>query len=408
MLYVTCYKLHESMFQELKNIYHLIQAIAANLWYGFPSKYIKVIGVTGTDGKTTTTHLIYHILSSAGKQTSMISTIYGKVGNMEYDTGLHVTTPDPFMVQKMIREAVIAGDEYFILETTSHAIDQNRIWGIQYKAAVLTNITHEHLDYHRSIEKYGVTKIKLIQDAEIGVVNSDDPVTKSQMERFVSRRNHRIVTYGIKQKADYSLDFRKEINNLADFNAYNYLAAYSLCREIGLSDSVIRSHLTTFSLPAGRIDIVYDKKFKVIIDFAHTPNAIARILETVKKLYVKNKGRVIHVFGSAGLRDASKRPLMGEASAEFADISFITEEDYRTEDPKQIAEEIGRGFEKFHKKYTVHIDRMDAIHTALDEAKPDDIVVITGKGHEKSLCRGKKEYPWSDKSCVQHYVHLLS
>lgn len=395
------------MLQKIKNIYHLIQAIVANLWYGFPSRHIKVIGVTGTDGKTTTTHLIYHILSSSGKSASMISTIYGKVGNAVFDTGLHVTTPDPFMVQKMMREAVLAGDEYFILETTSHAIDQNRVWGVQYKASVLTNITHEHLDYHHSIEEYARIKMQIIQDAEIGLVNCDDSVTRSQMENLIPRSNHRIVSYGIKQVADYTHDFRKDIKNLADFNAYNYLAAYSVCRELGILDSTIRTHLPTFTLPSGRIDIVFDKKFKVIVDFAHTPNSIARILETVKKMYIKDGGRIIHVFGAAGLRDATKRPLMGEASAEFADISFITEEDYRIEDPNDIAEEIGKGFTKANKKYKVIINRAEAIHAALNEAKPNDIVVVTGKGHEKSLCRGKKEYPWSDKSCIQQYVHLL-
>lgn len=389
------------MIQKLKNIYHLLQAIVANLWYAFPSREIKVIGVTGTDGKTTTTHLLYHILNSSGKRVSMLSTIYAKVAGKEYDTGFHVTTPDPFLVQKLLRAAVANGDEYFILETTSHAIDQNRVWGVQFDCAVLTNITHEHLDYHKSIQGYAKTKWKLVEWAKIAVVNGDDEVTKKY-----NFKQANIKTYALQSKADYTRDFRKEIPDLANFNAYNYLGAYGLCMELGIAEDKILAALKTYKLPAGRIDIVHNKDFMVIVDFAHTPNGIYRILETVKKQYVHGGGHLIHVFGSAGLRDSTKRPAMGQASAKFADISYVTEEDYRTEDPKRIAEEIGSGFDG--KKYHVEINREKAIHKAIDMAEPGDVIVITGKGHEKSLCRGKIEYPWSDIDCVKAYVSKLS
>ena len=391
------------MFQKIKNIYHLLQAVAANLWYGFPSRGIKVIGVTGTDGKTTTTHLLYHILSSVGKRTAMLSTIYAKVGGSEYDTGFHVTTPDSFLVQKLLRSAVQNGDEYFILETTSHSLDQNRIWGVQFDAMTLTNITHEHLDYHKSIEEYARTKWRLVDTARLAIVNIDDGVTKAY---YAKRASRNVKTYGLMRKADYSQDFRKEIPGLADFNAYNYLGAYALCRELGVAKTSIVAALKTFKLPAGRIDIVYNKSFMVIVDFAHTPNGITRILETVKKQYIHGKGRLIHVFASAGLRDHTKRFAMGKASATLADISYITEEDYRTEDPQKIADEIGAGFG--NKKYFVELDRKKAIHSAIQTAKPNDVVVITGKGHEKSLCQGKVEYPWSDIDCVKAYVSVLS
>jgi len=392
------------MIQKLKNIYHFIRALSANYWYGFPSRKLQVIGVTGTDGKTTTTHLIYHVLSSAGKKVSMISTIFAKIGREEYDTGFHVTTPDATLIPRYMKMARDQGQEYFVLETTSHRLDQNQLAGIQFEVAVITNITHEHLDYHRTIDEYAQTKMKLIQMAKVGIVNADDEVT----QKTISNLKFKILnlkTYGLTNKASYSIDFRKDIPNLADFNAYNYLAAYAVCRELGLTDKEIRTACSTFILPAGRIDIVYNKKFMVIVDFAHTPNAIERILETVKKQYIHGKGRVIHVFGSAGLRDRTKRFAMGKASATFADISYITEEDYRTEDPQKIADEIGLGFG--NKQYFVELNREKAIHAALDEAKPNDIVVVTGKGHEKSLCRGRSEYPWSDKNCIQSYVHLL-
>lgn len=396
------------MVQKLKNIYHLVRALSANCWYGFPSRHIKVIGITGTDGKTTTTHLVYHVLSSVGKKVSMISTIFAKIGKEEYDTGFHVTTPDATLIPRYLKMARDQGQRYFVLETTSHRLDQNQLTGIQFEVALITNITHEHLNYHGTIDEYAKTKMKLIQMAKVGIVNGDDEVTRKTISNFNPPAGGQILnlkTYGLVNKADYSMDFRKDIPNLADFNAYNYLAAYAVCRELGLSDKEIISAFSTFVLPAGRIDIVYSKKFMVIVDFAHTPNAIMCILETVKKQYIRGKGRLIHVFGSAGLRDRTKRFAMGKASATFADISYITEEDYRTEDPQKIANEIGEGFGK--KEYFVELNREKAIHAALDEAKPNDIVIVTGKGHEKSLCRGKIEYPWSDKNCIQSYVHLL-
>jgi len=383
------------MFQTLKNYYHLLQAIAANLYYGFPSREIKVIGITGTDGKTTTTHLIYHILLSAGKKVSMISTVYGKVGETVYDTGLHVTTPDPFLIQKMIRKAVTEKDEYFILETTSHAIDQNRVWGVQYEVGVLTNITHEHLDYHKTIDSYAHVKMRLINEANLGIVNGDDPISKKHLKRKSS-----VKTYGLKEKSDYGIDFRSEIKDLADFNAYNYLAAYAACHELGIADKTMRDSFLTFRLPSGRIDIVYDKDFKVIIDFAHTPNAIDRILQTVRKIYLPTGGTLIHIFGSAGLRDTTKRFSMGSASARFADKIILTEEDYRTENPKEICKQIGEGIAEGKKEFEIIVSRDEAIKKGISYAKKGDVVIITGKGHEKSLCRGKTEYPWSDKECV--------
>lgn len=391
--------------QKLKNIYHLLQAIVANLVCGFPSRHIKVIGVTGTDGKTTTTHLIYHILSTAHKQVSMLSTIYAKVGGKEIDTGFHVTTPDPFLIQKLLRQAVQHGDEYFVLETTSHAIDQNRVWGVQFDAAVLTNITHEHLDYHKSIHEYGKAKWRLVEMAKVALVNTDDEVTREIILNLKFKISN-LKTYGLVEKSDYMRDFRTEMPNLADFNAYNYLGAYGLCRELELKERDIVPALYTYTLPAGRIDIVYNKEFMIIVDFAHTPNGILRILETVRKQYIHEDGRLIHVFGSAGLRDHTKRFAMGKASATYADSSYITEEDYRTEDPEQIAKEIGAGFGS--KLYSVEHNREKAIHAAIKTARPGDVVVITGKGHEKSLCRGTVEYPWSDIDCVKAYVSHLS
>lgn len=388
--------------QKIKNFYHLFRALFATFCYGFPSRKLRVIGVTGTDGKTTTTHLIYHILTSCGKKASMISTIFAKIGEKEYDTGFHVTTPDASLIPRYLKMAVDQGQDYFVLETTSHRLAQNQLAGTQFDIAAITNITHEHLDYHKTIEEYAITKLKLIQMARVGIVNTDDEITRKYMAK---RAVHNVIkTYGLLHKADYSLDFRKELPDLADFNAYNYLAAYAVCKELDLSDREIRSAFSTFKLPAGRIDIVYKRDFMVIVDFAHTPNGIARILETVRKQYIQGKGRLIHVFGSAGLRDHTKRFAMGKASATYADVSYITEEDCRTEDPRKIANEIGLGFEK--KKHYVELDRLTAIRSAIQSARRNDVVIITGKGHEKSLCRGTVEYPWDEIQTVKNILKI--
>jgi len=405
------------MIQKIKNTYHLLQAIIANIFYGFPSHKLKVIGITGTDGKTTTTHLIYHILKSSGKKVSMISTVYAKVGDKEYDTGLHTTTPNAFQVQSMLRLALKAHDEYFILETTSHALDQNRVWGIAYSMGILTNVTHEHLDYHKDYEDYLHTKVLLLNRSNQIIINRDDESYNKIMQNSMTK-GKKLSTYGLCGKADYMYDFKKTIPLLAEFNAYNFLAAYVAAKKIGVKEKEILSAMRTFRLPPGRIDIVYDNIFKVIVDFAHTPNAIAKILQTVRSVYLKKGGKIIHVFGSAGLRDVSKRPLMGIASASESDITILTEEDHRIEDPRDICEQIGKGLKSSgfirktnlsstdRKKYSTIIDRYTALQQAIRLAKKDDIVIITGKGHEKSLCRGKTETPWDEVKVVKSILRV--
>ena len=377
--------------QRLKNIFYLINALLANIWYGFPSRNITVIGITGTDGKTTTTHLIAHILKSCGKKVSYISTIFAKIGEKEYDTGFHVTTPNPWLIQKLIKEAVNNKDEYFILETTSHALDQNRVWGINYKIGVLTNVSHEHLDYHLSYEDYLKTKVKLLKKADVAFFNKDDRSYLYVKKMLKGRK--KIIEY---QKLSI---IKKNFSNLEKFNQENFSAAYLVALNLGLRSEEVLKAIKTFKLPKGRFDLVYDKDFKVIIDFAHTPNAFLKLLPEIRKKYLKNKGRLIHVFGSAGLRDNTKRPLMGEISSRFADFIILTEEDYRTEDPNKICQEIASGIK--NKNYQVIIDRKKAIEKALKMAKKGDVVIFTGKAHEKSLCRGKTEYPWDEYKAVK-------
>ena len=395
------------MFQQFKNLYHLFQAILANLYYGFPSRKLKVIGVTGTDGKTTTTHLIYYILKSNGKKVSMISSVYAQVGEKEFDTGFHVTTPDVFPLQKLLLQSVQNGDEYFVLETTSHALFQNRVFGIRYEIGVLTNVTHEHLDMHHTLEEYTRIKLKLLQRAKYAVTNEDDQSykqIKDQRSKIKDAdRKSKIFTYSLRHPELVSgSDFKKQMlkrvqNDMAEFNQYNYLAAYKVCKILGLSDEEILSAMRTFKLPKGRYEVISTKPVTAIIDFAHTPNGIYEILKDVRKRYVKKGNKLIHVFGSAGKRDQTKRSSMGEASGAFSDFVILTEEDYRDEDPIKICNEIAIGLKKKGKPYSIIVDRKKAIKKAFEIAQKGDVVIATGKGHETSLCRGDKEYPWDER-----------
>src|SRR3989338_88837 len=405
------------MLQKLKNFYHLFQAILANIYYGFPSHKLKIIGVTGTDGKTTTTHLIYHILKSAGKSVSMISSIYANIAGKTYDVGFHVTTPDVFPLHKFFRQSANSGDEYFVLETTSYALAQNRIALINYEAGVLTNVTHEHLDFHKKYEEYVKSKAILLNHSKIALLNADD----KSFSLLKDILNKKFRTYALKNKATYRVDLNKKWGlNLTQFNNYNYLAAYSLCKILGISDKKITEALKTFKLPPGRLEVVTKKPITVIIDFAHTPNAFHEVLSEVKERLVKSNNRLIHVFGQAAKRDSSKRPFMGEESARYADIIILTEEDYRNEDPEKICREIAVGIKKkefkyihsnqlinwSNKCYTTIIDRKKAIEKAIEIAKPADVVILTGKSHEKSLCRGKIEYPWDEKKAALNALKI--
>ena len=390
------------MMRKLKNIGHLILALIANIWYGFPARKIKVIGVTGTDGKTTTSHLIFTILKTAGKKVSLVSTVYAQIGEKVYDTGLHTTTPSYFLIQKLLREAVNNSDEYFILETTSHGLDQNRVWGINYQVGVITNITHEHLDYHLYYADLLKAKAKLLINSQISIINHDDQ-SFELLKKLLIEKKKKYLTYGFKSKTDYNFNTQKILPETADYNNYNFLAAYSVCRSLNIGEDKIIQAFKNFNLPQGRLETVFDKKFKVIVDFAHTPNAIAVLLQFLKK---QTKGRIIHVFGSAGLRDANKRPLMGKASSKYSDLIILTEEDYRTEDPQEIAKSIAQGFTE-NMDYQIIINREEAIKKALSLAQADDLVVITGKAHEQSLCRGKTEYPWNDIAAVKRLTRDL-
>ncbi|MEK7533199.1 MAG: UDP-N-acetylmuramyl-tripeptide synthetase [Patescibacteria group bacterium] len=379
------------MLRSLKGLYHLLVAILANIWFGFPSRKLTVIGVTGTDGKTTTTTLIYEILKKAGLKASKITSVHATIAGRDYDTGFHVTTPSAWWVQKYLREAVNHGDTHMVLEVTSHALSQYRVFGVQFAVSVITNVTHEHLDWHITYDNYLKTKVSLLKQGTIAVINRDEAQVYMASMPLLTKK--RYVTYGIRRDSMVNpKTFPFKTTMPGEFNRYNVLGALAVADVLGIDHVLAASAVAQFPGVVGRMEVIQEKPFRVIVDFAHTPNAITSALSTARKMTRK---RLIHVFGSAGLRDSSKRPLMGKASAEYSDVIVLTEEDYRSEDIGAIMDAIASGIppEKDIHRYP---NRKDALMFALSQAKQGDLVIVTGKGHEKSLCRGTKEFPWSD------------
>lgn len=374
----------------INNFKHKPTAFYANLKYGRPSEKLTVIGVTGTDGKTTTTNMIYQILKEAGKKTSMVSTINAVIAGKEIDTGFHVTSPDSILVQKLLKESVRSGDEYIVLEVTSHALDQHRFDGIKFDVGVITNITHEHLDYHKTFKNYFETKLKLLKNVKFAVVNQNLGIKG--------------VTFGL-NKGDFNqkrLELKLKIPG--NYNIENALAAMAVATSLGIDQKIARRVVENFSSLTGRMEEIKNNKgIKIIIDFAHTPNALEQALKALRSQVAS--GRLIAVFGCAGERDEQKRPKMGEIAQKLANLVVITAEDPRGQIEK-INKQILVGSLKakgvIDKNLFVINDRSKAISFAINNlAKKGDTVGIFGKGHEKSInIDGKKEIPWSDEKAV--------
>lgn len=397
------------MLQSLKNIYHYFQAFVSAIYFNSPSHKITVIGVTGTDGKTTTVNMIYHILKSAGKRVSMVSSLGATIGVKSQDTGFHVSTPSPFQVQKLLKEAVDAGSEYFILEATSHGLDQNRLAFVKIKIGVVTNITSEHMDYHKTWENYAQAKAKLFKNVEHSILNKDDKSFSYLRDIATSK----ITTYSvIDQEADINpQNYPIKLKLEGQYNLYNALAASSAVSSLDIAKEKIMLSLASFKGLKGRMqEIKEGQQFRAVIDFAHTPNGLKQALKTLSAS--KNKGsKLISVFGSAGERDKQKRKSMGTVASKYADISIITSEDPRSEDPTQISKEIALGFKINKKKegtdYFIIPDRTEAIKFAVKKAINGDIVGFFGKGHENSMCIGDVEYPWSEEETVKRAITAL-
>ncbi len=386
----------------VNNLEHLPVSIAANVFYNFPSKKIKVIGVTGTDGKTTTTNMIYQILSDAGIKVSMVSTINAVIAGKSYATGFHVTSPHSFDIQEYVKKAVKNQDEYIVLEVTSHSLDQYRFWGIKFDMAVITNITHEHLDYHKTWENYFNTKAKLIANSKIAIINKDE----SHFDRLKKLSAGKVISFGFNKDSDFNpKNFSLNLKIPGDFNILNGLAAAAVAENCGVSKNSIQKSLTAFTLPKGRLEKIDNKKgINIYVDFAHTPNGLESAIVALKKAHPK--GRMITITGAEGYRDQAKRPLMGEIGASLSDYLVITAVDPRGLIDK-INQDILTGVTKaggvIGKDVFLENDRAKAIDYAIRNlAKKGDIVGIFGKGHELTMnIDGITEGSWSDYEAIE-------
>lgn len=418
----------KEIFKKIEPYGHFVEAILANIRYGFPARKMHVIGVTGTNGKTTTTFLIHRMLLEAGYKVGLQSTVaYGINGDIKPQIE-HVTTEKAGILQRRLRDFRRAGVEWVVLEISSHSLAQRRNWGPPYEIAVMTNVTHDHLDYHGTFENYLNAKIGLFKMAskngrKFGVVNADDPNSTKFAEK-----TPRSISYGIKSGdlratsiklatdhstyktaiGDDKYDIR--VNIPGDFNISNSLAAVAVGREAGLSKKQIQDGIAALESVAGRMAIVNEgQKFKVIIDFASTPDAFEKVLKNIRPT---TKGKMIVLFGSAGRRDESKRFIQGRIAGKYGDEVVVTEEDDRDIDGAKIMEQIAEGAEKAGKTigkslFLVH-NREEAINFALSRAKnANDTVVLLGKGHEKTIERASGIDFWDEENITKNALRKL-
>jgi len=401
----------------------------ASVFYGEPAKELTMIGVTGTNGKTTTTFLVKHLLESANR-------LSGLIGTVQYQTGkrvlpAHRTTPESLDLQQLLRHCVEAGCRNVVIEVSSHALSQNRAAEIDFDVGVFTNLTRDHLDFHEGMKNYFEAKTRLFENlrasekkSRTAVINVDDPYGQQLVARFA--RDLPMITYGMGVRADfrasnfkvelggtsYQLDAREKsylvrLPLIGRFNIYNSLAALAAAFAVGVD---IRTSIATLArapqIP-GRLEAVSVKRqFQIFVDYAHTDDALLNVLRTCRDL---NPNRLIVVFGCGGNRDKSKRPLMGSAADQLADFTIITSDNPRKEDPEAIIREIEGGFKR--KSYEKIVDRKRAIGRAIELARPRDIVLISGKGHEKTQEFSDYTIPFDDvevavRALEEHPVDL--
>lgn len=408
----------------------LTLALVSAAFFDHPARKLNVIGVTGTDGKTTTCNLLYSILKHAGIRVGIISTVNAIIGDQILDTGFHVTTPDAPDVQRYLALMVEAGLTHVILEVTSHGLAQDRVAGCEFDIGVVTNVTHEHFDFHKDYDQYLAAKGKLFEFLShtskktnpiqaLAVLNKDD----NSYDYLSKISKVKRISYSLVDKTDFyatnicetkkgikfsvnfeNQNYKIETCLIGKYNVANCLAAFSTCIE-GLRiipELVIEGILCMPGVP-GRYEIInLGQQFEAVVDFAHTPNALREVLSQAKR---RTKGKIIAVFGSAGLRDREKRRLMAETSTDLADITILTAEDPRTELLQNILDEMAdAGMRKgaiLGKNLWIIPDRGSAIRKAVKLAGDGDIVIACGKGHEQSMCFGETEYFWDDRIALK-------
>lgn len=414
------------LFRKIEPYGHLGEAVLLNSLNAFPGRGLKIIGVTGTNGKSSTCFLIHKMMHEGGYKVGLMTTIGYGVGENIKPQVEHMTTVSVPQLLKRLKWMKSQGAEWLILETTSHALAQNRVWGIPYSIAVMTNITHEHLDYHGSFENYRSAKLKLFKltarnrkGLQVGVVNADDPSAA-----LFARAVPRPLDYGIKKgelravniKATPSgshftvqsgthedLKLNIKVNLPGSFNIYNALAAAGVGLALEMQPKQIEQGIAALQGVEGRMSSIDEgQPFSVVIDFAHTPDSFEKLFKDLRPVV---KGKMIVMFGSAGRRDEAKRAVQGELAGKYANEVIITEEDDRDVDGEEIMNQIATGAEKAGKTrdkdlFLVH-DRREAIKFTLSRATRGDTVLLLGKGHEKTIERADGEHPWDEVSVTR-------
>jgi UDP-N-acetylmuramoyl-L-alanyl-D-glutamate--2,6-diaminopimelate ligase len=416
-----------ALFRRIEPTGHLLEAMMWQIAMGFPAKGLKVVGVTGTNGKTTTSFMIHTMLHEAGYKVGLMTTVGYGVGDDVKPQMTHMTTASSHVLLRRIKELRALGIEWLVLETTSHALAQSRVWGIPYSVAVMTNLTHEHLAYHGTFERYREAKVKLFKLAarngrglKMGIVNADDPsdpyfvAAVPRVLRYSTKRAQAdlLATNVVSTAKGNEYDLRVEGRQIhmitpmsGSFNVANSLAAAGVGLAIGLTDQQISSGIAKLRSVEGRMNYIDEgQPFDVLVDYAHSPDSFTKLFEDLKPMV---KGRIIAVFGSQGRTgDVGKRAIQGELAGKYCDVVVVTEEDDRGEDGQQIMEQIAEGAEKAGKKrkkdlYLIH-NRIEAIQYAVNMAKRGDTVVLLGKGHEKTIERNASgEEPWDEPGEVR-------
>ena len=418
----------KNLFSAIEPAGHTLEAMIMAARYGFPARKMKIIGVTGTNGKTTTTFYIQRMLHEAGIKAALTSTVAYGVGDDIKRQTEHITTAKASVLQKRLKDFSKQGVEWVVVEASSHGLAQNRTWGVPFQVAVLTNITHDHLEYHGTFENYREAKRKLFRIAnknglKFGAVNADDP----SAEAFVKTVDNS-TTYGIHSGeiratdiqltstgSSYTAVISGDSYNIrthipGEFNVSNSLAAVSVGRKLGLTKEQIEQGIAALETVEGRMNAINaGQDFQVLVDFASTPDGFEKFFSSVRPLV---KGKLIAVFGSAGRRDETKRAEQGRIAGRYADIVIATEEDDRDEDGSAILQQIAEGAVESGKVEDTTLflvpNREDAIGFALTKAAAsDDMVVFLGKGHEKTIERADGEHPWNESEVVRSALQEL-
>ena len=396
---------------------HLAYSRMASNFHGNPEKKLRLVGVTGTKGKTTVTSLIKRILTQSGQKVGLIGTIQNEIG--EQVIHAENTTPDAMELESLYARMVEGGCTFCVMEVSSHALDQQRIGDSHYETAVFTNLSHEHLDYHRDMEDYFEAKAKLFAICDSAVINRDDEYGRRLLERHPEA-----MTFSLEEEADLtakeivchaeSVDFllcaggvesRVHFGMPGRFSVRNALAAAGACLQLGVSLNTIISALSSTSGVRGRIETIpTGRDFTVITDYAHSPDSLENVLSSLKETV---KGRLVALFGCGGDRDRTKRPLMAAAAARHADALIVTSDNPRTEDPQAIINEILPGLEGFSVPYTVIVNRREAIFHAVRTAQPGDTIVLAGKGHEDYQIIGHEKFHFDEREVVAEALAAL-